>query len=111
MSAYPSVLGVSGMCWVDSAYSTQQEPTVSVAPSHVCWVCWVYRRARACVTLITQVTEPECFSYARTNKPNKPNTLNTYSYKSLNLKDVSCVGFVLGMGFSVSGWIARENWQ
>lgn len=111
MSAYPSVLGVLGVCWVDSVYSTQQEPTISVSPRPVCWVCWVCRRVRACVTLITPVTEPEYFPYARTNKPSQPNTLNTHSYKSLNLKAVSCVGFVLGMGFSVLGWFCRGNGQ
>jgi len=111
MTTYPSVLGVLGMCWVDSAYSTQQELPISVAPRPLCWVCWVYCRVRACVTLFTQLTAETFFSYARTNKPNQPNTLNTHSYKSLNLKAVSCVGFVLGMGFSVLGWFCRGNGQ
>lgn len=103
MSTPKSVLGVSGMCWVDFSYQTQIEPLLFAASRALCWVCWVWRRGRACVTLFPSSMERKFFSHARTDKPNQPNTLNTVICKSLSLKGFRCVGFVLGRVFFVLG--------
>lgn len=104
MNPTKSVLGVLGVCWVDFRYPTQLQAFYFAAFRLVCWVCWVWRRARAWATLFKSMTA-RFFSYARTVKPNTPNTLNTDVLKLLNLKAFSCVGFVLGMVFFVSGWV------
>ena len=103
MSPPKSVLGVSGVCWVGFRNPTQFEALHFAAFRLVCWVCWVCRRARAWATLFESM-KPIFFSYARTVKPNTPNTLNTIDLRLLNLKGFSCVGFVLGIAFFVSGW-------
>lgn len=103
MSTPKSVLGVSGMCWVDFSYPAQIEPLFFAASRALCRVCWVWRRGRACVTLFPSLKEREFFSHAGTDKPNQPNTLNTVIYKSLFLKGFRCAGFVLGSVFFVSG--------
>ena len=105
MTAPKSVLGVLGVCRVGFRYSTQFQTFIHAAFRLLCWVCWVCRRARAYVTLIALERRSIFFSYARTVKPNTPNTLNTDVLKLLNLKAFSCVGFVLGMVFFVSGWV------
>ncbi|MCX9150584.1 hypothetical protein [Pseudomonas sp. TB1-B1] len=102
MTPTKSVLGVSGVCWVDFKYPTQFQVFYFAAFSLVCWVCWVWRRARAWAMLF-EPTAARFFSYARTVKPNTPNTLNTSDLKLLILKVFSCVGFVLGVAFFVSG--------
>jgi hypothetical protein len=102
MSPTKSVLGVLGVCWVGFRYPTQFEAFYFAAFRLVCWVCWVWRRARAWATLFESMAA-RFFSYARTVKPNTPNTLNTFDLRLLNLKGFSCVGFVLGMAFFVSG--------
>lgn len=102
MNPSKSVLGVLGVCWVVFRYLTQYRAFCSVALRPVCWVCWVWRRARAWATLL-EITAEVFFSYARTVQPNTPNTLNTSILKLLNLKAFSCVGFVLGKMFFLSG--------
>lgn len=104
MSPTKRVLGVLGVCWVGFRYPTQFRAFYFEALRLLCWVCWVCRRARAWATLFESL-EARFFSYARTVKPNTPNTLNTFDLKLLNLKGFSCVGFVLGMAFFVSGVI------
>lgn len=104
MSPSNSVLGVLGVCRVGFGYLTQFRAFYFAALRLLCWVCWVCRRARAWATLFESMG-PRYFPYARTVKPNTPNTLNTYDLKLLNLKDFSCVGFVLGVAFFVSGWV------
>ena len=104
MNTPKSVLGVSGVCRVGFRYSTQFQTFIHAAFRLLCWVCWVCRRARAWVTLFQSMTA-RFFSYARTVKPNTPNTLNTFDLGLLNLKGFSCVGFVLGMAFFVSGLV------
>lgn len=104
------VLGVSGVCWVDSGYSTQSEALFFKGCRAVCWVCWVFRRARACMTLVAPAKAIRFFFHARTDKPSKPNTPNTMSFRCLNLKGFICVGFVLGMGFFVLGMVCGGIW-
>ena len=103
MSPTKSVFGVSGVCWVGFRYPTQFQAFYFAAFRLVCWVCWVWLRARAWATLFESMAA-RFFSYARTVKPNTPNTLNTFDLRLLNLKGFSCVGFVLGIAFFVSGW-------
>lgn len=107
MSAAKSVLGVSGVCWVDFWNPTQFQALNFAGFRLLCGVCWVCRRARACITLFESQTRDVFFSYARINKPNKPNTLNTKLLRLLILKGFICVGFVLGSGFFVSGSVFR----
>lgn len=102
MSPSKSVLGVSGMCWAGFRCPTQFHPFYFAAFSFVCWVCWVWRRACAWATLFEQ-TAAIFFSYARTLKPNTPNTLDTFDLRLLISKGFSCVGFVWGIAFFVSG--------
>lgn len=47
MNPTKSVLGVSGMCRVDSRYSTQIRAFYFAALRELCGVCWVSLRARA----------------------------------------------------------------
>jgi len=107
MSAPNSVLGVSGVCWVDFSDPTQVEAFYFAGSGRVCWVCWVFTRARACATSIPSVFKSELmdvfFLHARANKPNKPNTPNTVLLNSLIFKGFVCVGFVSGSVFSVLG--------
>lgn len=104
MNPTKSVLGVLGVCWVGFRYPTQFQAFYFAAFRLVCWVCWVWRRARAWATLFESMAA-RFFSYARTVKPNTPNTPNTFDLRLLNLKGFSCVEFVLGIAFFVSGWI------
>lgn len=104
MSLYNSVSGVLGVCRVGFEYLTQFRAFYLAALRLLCWVCWVYRRARAWATLFESMA-PRLFPYARTVKPNTPNTLNTFDLRLLNLKGFSCVGFVLGIAFFVSGLV------
>jgi len=103
MNPSKSVLGVLGLCWVGFNDSTQVCRPFCAGSGALCWVCWVWHRAGACMTLIPPVSNAVKNSNAMTDKPNQPNTLNTHIYKSLNLKAVSCVGFVLGWVISVLG--------
>lgn len=104
MSPSNSVSGVLGVCRVGFGYLTQFRTFYFAALRLLCWVCWVCRRARAWATLFESMGK-RLFSYARTVKPNTPNTLNTFDLRLLNLKGFSCVGFVLGMEFFVSGLV------
>lgn len=99
MKTLVSVLGVSAACWVRFNNPTQCAAPKSVACRRVCWVCWVYARAGVYTQIIFSNSRQITFSHAIPEKPNKPNTPNTTSIKSLFLKGLLCVGFVLGMGF------------
>lgn len=103
MNPTKNVLGVLGVCWVGFRYPTQFQAFYFATFRLVCWVCWVWLRARAWAMLFESMSV-RFFSYARTVKPNTPNTPNTIDLKLLNLKGFSCVGFVLGIAFFVSGW-------
>lgn len=104
MSPSNSVSGVLGVCRVGFGYLTQYRTFYFAALRLLCWVCWVCRRARAWATSFESMGT-RLFSYARTVKPNTPDTLNTFDLGLLNLKGFSCVGFVLGMEFFVSGLV------
>jgi hypothetical protein len=103
MTIPKSVLGVSGVCWVDFRDPTQIQAMNYADLRVLCGVCWVSYRARACMTLFEPNLGLRIISYAKADKPNKPNTLNSRLIKVLNLKGFICVGFVLGCGFSVLG--------
>lgn len=103
MTTPKSVLGVSGVCWVDFGNPTQFQSFNYAGFRLLCWVCWVWRRVRAHVMLFALKTTVRFFSYASSEKPNKPNTLNSKLIRVLILKGFICVGFVLGSGFSVLG--------
>jgi hypothetical protein len=103
MTTSKSVLGVSGVCWVDVRYPTQTEAFFSGGLRALCRVCWVPLRVRAGVTLDVRFPMAEYFFHARTEIPNKPNTLNTTRLGLLILKGFVCVGFVSGWVFFVSG--------
>lgn len=107
MTTPKSVLGVSGVCWVDSGYPTQIGAFYSAGFWALCRVCWVSLRVRACVTLFVRFLMADFFLHARTEIPNKPNTLNTTQLKLLIYKVFICVGFVSGWVFFVSGSICR----
>ncbi|MNG07486.1 hypothetical protein D3C84_907890 [compost metagenome] len=103
MTTSKSVLGVSGVCWVDFRYPTQIEALFFGGLRALCRVCWVSLRGRACVTLDVRFLMANYFLHARTEVLNKPNTLNTTRLKLLILKGFVCVGFVSGLVFFVSG--------
>jgi hypothetical protein len=102
MTTSKSVLGVSGVCWVDFRYPTQIGAFIFGGLRALCRVCWVSLRVRACVTLVGWFPKADYFLHARTEIPNKPNTLNTNRLKLLILKGFVCVGFVSGWTFFVS---------
>lgn len=103
MTSTKSVLGVSGVCWVDFSYPTQAGALFFGGLPVLCRVCWVSLRVRACVTLEGRFPMANYFLHARTEIPNKPNTLNTVRLKLLILKGFVCVGFVSGHVFFVLG--------
>lgn len=106
MSTSKSVLGVSGVCWVDMSNLTQAKCRVYMAlRGSVSGVLGLRARARMSVVFLS-LLDGLNFFHARTEKPNKPNTLNTNILKALNLKDCSCVGFVLG--WAVLCWVGGE---
>ena len=107
MTTSKSVLGVSGVCWVDFRYPTQIGALFFGGLRALCRVCWVSLRVRACVTLDIRLMMADYFFHARTEIPNKPNTLNTTQLKLLIYKGFGCVGFVLSSVFSVSGSVFR----
>jgi hypothetical protein len=107
MTTSKSVLGVSGVCWVDFRYPTQIGAFFFGRLRALCRVCWVSLRVRACVTLDSRFLMADYFLHARTGIPNKPNTLNTIRLKLLILKGFNCVGFVSSSVFFVSGSIFR----
>ena len=107
MTTAKSVLGVSGVCWVDFRYPTQIGAFYFGGLRALCRVCWVSLRVCAYVTLFVRFLMADYFFHARTEIPNKPNTLNTSRLKLLIYKGFSCVGFVLGGVFFVSGSIFR----
>ena len=107
MTTSKSVLGVSGVCWVDFRYPTQIGTFCFGGFQALCRVCWVSLRVRAYVTLDRRFLMADYFLHARTEIPNKPNTLNTVQLKLLIYKSFSCVGFVLSSVFFVSGSIFR----
>lgn len=103
MTTAKSVLGVSGVCWVDFRYPTQIGTLFFGGLPALCRVCWVSLRVRACVTLKSRFPMAVYFLHARKEIPNKPNTLNTTRLKLLILKSFVCVGFVSGYVFFVLG--------
>ena len=103
MTTSKSVLGVSGVCWVDFSYPTQIGAFIFGGLRALCWVCWVSLRVRACVTLDSRFLMANYFLHARTEIPNKPNTLNTIRLNLLILKGFVCVEFVSGWVFFVLG--------
>lgn len=105
MTTFKSVLGVSGVCWVDFRHPTQIGAFFFRGLRALCRVCWVSLRVRVrvCVTLDVRFLLADYFLQARTEIPNKPNTLNTTRLKLLIYKGFSCVGFVLSSVFFVSG--------
>ena len=107
MNMPKSVSGVLGVCRVVFVYLTQFQALIYAGFRLSCWVCWVWLRARAYMTLFELKVMVRIFSYARTDKPNKPNTPNSKLIKVLILKRFICVGFVLGMVFSVLGSVFR----
>ena len=107
MTTAKSVSGVSSVCWVDFGYPTQIGAFYFGSLRALCRVCWVSLRVRACVTMFVRFLMADYFLYARTEIPNKPNTLNTSRLKLLIYKGFSCVGFVLGGVFFVSGSVFR----
>lgn len=108
MSTPGVVLGVLGLCWVDSDNPTQLQALYCAGSGALCWVCWVSPCAQACAYSFSQATDSSCygvfFSYARTENPNKPNTPNTNILKALFLLVFLCVGCVLGWAFLC--WVA-----
>ncbi len=107
MTTSKSVLGVSGVCWVDFGNPPQIEAFLFGRLRALCRVCWVSLRVRACVTLDVRFLMADYFLHARTEIPNKPNTLNTIRLRLLILKGLVCVGFVSGSVLFVSGSIFR----
>lgn len=107
MTTSKSVLGVSGVCWVDFRSPTQIGAVFFGGLRTLCGVCWVSLRVRVCVTLDVRFLMVDYFLNARTEIPNKPNTLNTIHLKLLIYMVFSCVGFVLSSFFFVSGSIFR----
>jgi hypothetical protein len=105
MTTSKCVLGVSGVCWVDFRYPTQIGALFFGRLRALCRVCWVSLRVRAGVTLDVRFLMADYLLHARTEIPNKPNTLNTTRLKLLIYKGFSCVGFVLGWVFFVSGTV------
>lgn len=103
MTTSKSVLGVSGVCWVDFRYPTLIGAFIFGGLRALCRVCWVSLRVRACVTLDSRFLMANYFLHARTEIPNKPNTLNTIRLNLLILKGFVCVGFVSGWVFFVLG--------
>ena len=106
MSPTKSVLGVSGMCRVDSRYPTQIRAFYFAPLRVLCRVCWVSLRARAWAAVFDYMAV-RFFSYARTNKPSTPDTPQSVCLKLLNLKAFICVGCVSSEPFFVSGWIVN----
>lgn len=107
MTTTKSVLGVSGMCWVDFRYPTQIGALFFGDLPALRRVCWVSLRVRACVTLDVRFLMADYFLHARTEIPNKPSTLNTTGLKLLIYMVFVCVGFVLSSVFFVSGSVFR----
>lgn len=107
MNTSISVLGVSGVCWVGFLYPTQFKGSNYAAFRALCRVCWVCLRVRACARRFNSGQMNEKFFHARTNKPNTPNTHHTKLLNGLICKVFSCVGFVLGNAFFVSGSVFR----
>lgn len=105
MTTSKSVLGVSGVCWVDFVYPTQSGTFYFGCLRALCRVCWVSLRVRACMTLDVRFLMANYFLHARTEIPNKPNTLNTNRLKLLIYNGFGCVGFVLSSVFFVSGTV------
>lgn len=106
MSPTKSVLGVSGMCRVDSRYSTQIRAFYFAPLRVLCRVCWVSLCARAWAAVFDYMAV-RFFSYARTNKPSTPDTPQAVCLKLLNLKAFICVGCVSTKRSFVSGWIVN----
>lgn len=105
MTTSKSVLGVSGVCWVDFGYPTQGGTFYFGCLRALCRVCWVALRVRAGVTLDVRFLMADYFFHARTGIPNKPNTLDTTRLKLLIYKGFICVGFVLSSVVFVSGTV------
>ena len=107
MNTSTSVLGVSGVCWVGFVYPPQFKGGSYAALRALCWVCWVSLRVRACAQRFYSGQMNEKYFHAKTNKPNTLNTHYTMLLNGLICKDFSCVGFVLGKAFFVSGSVFR----
>lgn len=107
MSAPGFVLGVLGLCWVDSGNPTQAQALCGEGSGVPCRVCWVYPRAQACACSFSATKAAQggggFFPYARTENPNKPNTVNTDALKMLILLVFACVGCVLG--WAILCWV------
>ena len=102
MSTPTSVLGVLGMCRVDSPTLHSCKPRGYWPAVGVCKVCKVYARARMRAHIFSaglHHLRAPFNSYASTENPYTPYTPCTDALKALILLGFSCVGFVLGLGF------------